>query len=117
MADFLNTLKRQGTDVSTGGGGGGALSLTVVEIGVGSVPRYSGTFTIAGSGMTVGRPVVVQQHPGPYTGKGTLADEAEMDHIDVTALVETSTVIRAYWHVASQNGPVVGNVKFAYAIG
>lgn len=88
-----------------------AITRVVTEVNLGSVPSLSGSFTINGSGFTPEKVVTIQQAPGPYTNKGTLADEAEMDGVTVSAYCEDSSTIRAYW-VAS--GPVVGNMKFSY---
>jgi hypothetical protein len=98
----------------SGGGGGGSASFTNVEINIASIGRNSGSFTITGTGLTTGKPVFIQQAVGPYTGKGTLADEAEMDQLLVTASVINSTTIRAYW---TSHYPVRGNFKFNYLIG
>lgn len=88
--------------------------LITVEVNV--APRFmrSGRFTISGSGMTVGKPVLIQQAVGPYTGKGTLADECE-DMVLVAASVTSSTVITAYWRAVAT--PVKGNIKFNYMVG
>lgn len=102
----------QGAPGAAGGGGGG-LTLTTVEKDLGSVPVNAGTFTIAGS-FTAGKAVLITQAAGPYTNKGTLEDEAEMDPITATAYTVDTTTIRAYWHAA--HGPVQGNVKFNYAV-
>jgi hypothetical protein len=83
-------------------------------VNLGSTPRRSGRFTIAGSGLTPGTPAVINKAVGPYTGKGTRADEAEMDGISVTASVTSATQITAYWQSTT---PVRGNVKFNYLIG
>ncbi len=103
-----------GTWATPAGGGGGGLTFTTVEIDLGSKARNSGTFTIAGAGMTAGKPVLIQQAVGPYTGKGDLADETEMDQVTVTAIVTSSTVITGYWRAS---GPMLGNIKLDYAIG
>lgn len=94
-------------------GGGGSLTLLSTEINLGSRPTYSGTFTIAGVGMTPGKAVLIQQAAGPYTGKGTLADEAE-DQVTASASVTSATVITAFWRAVWT--PLVGNVKFNYAV-
>lgn len=80
------------------------------------VPLYSGTFDIAGAGLTAGKPVLLQQAAGPYTGKGDQADEAEMDQLCCTGYVVNSTTIRAYWTCQPKCGPVSGNFKFQYAV-
>jgi hypothetical protein len=96
------------------GGGGGNPTFQTVEVSLGTSARRSGKFTIAGTGMTVGKPVLITKAVGPYTGKGTRADEAEMDLIVATASVTSSTEITAYWQSL---GPVRGNFKFNYMIG
>lgn len=84
------------------------------EIDLGLVPLTSGSFTITGTGYTVGKNVFIQQATGPYTDKGTLADESEMDALNVTATVTNSTTITANW---SASMPVLGKFKFNYMIG
>lgn len=103
-----------GDSWETVGSGGGGSTLTTVEVNLGSTPKCSGKFTISGTALTVGKPVVITKAVGPYTGKGTLADEAEMDLMSISAQVASTTQITAYWHSTS---PVRGNVKFNYFIG
>lgn len=99
--------------VSTGGGG--SSSFTTVEVDLATTkPRNSGSFTITSSGMTTGKPVNIFKASGPYTGKGTLADEAEMDSIQVTGEVANATTIQCYWNSVTL---VKGNHKFNYLIG
>ena len=95
--------------------GGGGLSFTTVEVNLGSTSTTSGLFTIAVAGMTVGKPVLITQAIGPYTGKGLLGDDATMDRVDVVGSVTTSTTITCHW--VSTTGPILGNFKFNYAIG
>jgi hypothetical protein len=91
-----------------------AVATAEVDLGT-SACATGGTFDISGlSGLTVGRPVMIQQAPGPYTGKGTMEDEAEMDLVVVTGYVYSATTIRCYWNAI--RGPVVGNVKFNYFV-
>ncbi len=101
-------------DTLPGGGGGGAAAIITAEIDLGTPARRSGNFAIPGVDMTIGQPVLVQKAVGPYTGKGTRADEAEMDLVTATGVVESATVIRVYWQ---SKGPVRGNMKFNYVIG
>ena len=96
-------------------GAGGSLSLTEVEVDLGTAARPSGRFTISGTGMTIGKHVLIQQANGPYTGKGTLSDEAEMDALVVSAKVTSATVIECFWKCLT--GRARGNFKFAYAVG
>lgn len=96
---------------------GGVLRIggTAVEVNLGSVPRHSGSFDITGlTGLTVDTNVVFRQASGPYTGKGTLADESEMDQVTAVGSAINATTIRAYW-IAT--GSVTGNFKFVYRIG
>lgn len=93
---------------------GASPSWTNVEKDLGSSAARAGKFTISGTGLTVGKPVIVQQAVGPYTNKGTLADEAEMDQVDVSASVTATNTITAYW---KSNTFVKGNFKFNYLIG
>lgn len=97
-------------------GSGGVIGVTVsnIEVDIGNNPRRSGKFDIAGFGLATGKPVIIQQAVGPYTGKGTLADETEMDQLLITASVANSTTITAYW---TSHYPVRGNFKFNYTIG
>jgi hypothetical protein len=95
----------------SGGGGGGSLTLLQAEVNLGSVARYSGTFTIAGAGMTVGARVLVQQSADAPTGK---SEDDNEDQISMTARVESATAIRVYWHAV--RSPVAGNVKVNYAV-
>lgn len=101
-------------EVPIPGGGGGASAFSPAEVNLGSTARKSGKFTISGSGLTTGRPVLIFQAAGPYSGKGTRADEAEMDNVAVSASVTSSTQITCYWNSATR---VRGNRKFNYLIG
>lgn len=93
----------------------GAPTPTTVEINFGSVPKRSGSFDITGlTNLDITRTVVITQAPGPYTGKGTLPDEAEMDQCLVTGYVFSTTVIRCYW--VSALSRMVGNIKFTYQV-
>lgn len=85
-----------------------------IEVNLGSRARRSGRFTITGSGFTPGGPVIVQKAGGPYTGKGSRADEAEMDSITASATIVSATAIDVYWQ---SQGPVKGNIKFNYILG
>lgn len=91
-------------------------SLNVLEIDLGTSPLYSGAFTIPGTNLPVGHPVIIVQAAKRCTGKGTLADECEMDMLLVTGVVTNSTTIQAYWTCAPNAGPVLGNLNFSYAI-
>ena len=97
-------------------GAAGSVTYTTVEVSLGAAPtaRRSGHFDITTAGLTSGKPVHVLQAHGPYTGKGTLADEAEMDSINCSGKTISTTVIRVYWEA---NHRVRGNYKFDYLVG
>jgi hypothetical protein len=87
-----------------------------VECNLATIPatRRSGHIQITGlSGLTAGKPVLVQQAQGPYTGKGTRADEADMDAILVNGQVLNATTIDLFWSSRTQ---VHGKFKFNYVI-
>lgn len=94
--------------------GGGGLALSQVEVNLGSVARRSGKFSISGTGLVVGKPVYIQQAVGPYTGKGTRADESEVDQVNISAKVVSSTSIQCYW---TSKTKVWKNFKFNYLVG
>ena len=77
----------QGPQGEPGDGGGG--SATTVEIDLGT-PKFTGKFTITDAAISGTSKVLCWQAPGPYTGKGTRADEAEMQPVQVIA-VESGT--------------------------
>lgn len=91
----------------------GAVTFTVVEVNISAVAKRSGRFTITGSGLTIGKPLMIQQASGPYTGKGTRTDEAEMDSLEVRGKVISGTVIECFW---SAERKARGNYKFNYQI-
>jgi hypothetical protein len=99
---------------SVAGGSAASIVFTTVEINLGSSLRRSGKFIITTSGLTVNKPVLIQQAAVAYTGKGTLTDEAEMDIVNVSAQTTSTTQITCYWNSKS---PVKGNVKFNYLAG
>ncbi len=78
-----NFLRADGTWAAAGGGSGA--SATTVEIDLGSA-KFSGKFTITDAAITSSSKVLCWQAPGPYTGKGTLADEAEMQPVQVISV-------------------------------
>lgn len=90
---------------------------STTDLDVGSIAHYSGSFDILSDNAWIpGKPVVIQQAPGPYAGKGDRADEAEMDLITATASVINASTTRAYWTCSPKGGPIKGNIKFQYAV-
>ena len=96
------------------GPAGSSSSATLVEIDLGPQPARSGRFVIGGlAGLTVGSRARVEQALGPYTAKGTLADEYEMDLLTASGSVTATTDLSVTWVSAA---PVRGNFKFLYDI-
>ena len=102
----------------------------IVEVNLGSTPTWRGTFIITDSRAIPSNIILIYQAPGPYTGKGTLADEAEMDLILATAVAAVGSIKVSWRTVAGVRsvvdytqksgvstkvfGLVKGNVKFYY---
>lgn len=84
----------QGPQGPAGGGGGG--SATIVEVDLGSTPKSEGKFTVTDTTITTTSKISIWQSYGPYTGKGTLADEAAMDRIHCVAVPAAGSAI-VYW--------------------
>lgn len=106
-------------DVLRGDGTFGAVPIVfgTAEVSLVAAPnaRHSGHVQITGlAGLTAGKPVLVNQAPGPYTGKGTRADEAEMDQVSFIGKVLSATVIDLYWEAVHF---VRGNFKVLYVVG
>jgi hypothetical protein len=136
----------KGDTGATGGGGGGSASFSQVETNVGSTPRFRGKFTLVNASITAASKIFITQAPGPYTGKGTRADEAEMDPITAIAIAGTGTAT-VIWQttgyivantyvpggkvstlappqddhslrpIPARLGRVKGNIKFNYLLG
>lgn len=97
-------------------GPAGGFILTTVEVSLGTAPtaRRSGRFTITTAGLTTGKPVTIGKGNGPYTGKGTRSDEAEMDLLTVSGKTISTTVIECFWQSPRR---VRGNFVFNYFVG
>ena len=94
--------------------GGGSFAFTQVEVDLGIRAIRSGSFIIAGAGLTIGKAVLILQAKAAYTGKGTLTDESQMDQVRVVGVVTSVTQISCDWVC---DFPVLGNFKFNYVIG
>ena len=117
-AKYIKNIPNQfwgngGRSISTEGGGSGGLTLTEIEVDLGNVPRSNGRFDITSTGLTVGKAVLISQANGPYTGKGTLADEAEMDGLVLSGKVTSATNIQCFWKSDTR---VRSNFKFNYQV-
>ena len=83
-------------------GGGVGASWTVVEANLGSA-SWRGKFTVIDASVSPTSKIIIQQAPGPYTGKGTRADEAEMDFISCFA-VPGSGQFDVHWRTMTMMG-------------
>ena len=114
LPDEALYIKNSAATVTLINAAGVGFAMTTVEKNLGTVPRLSGSFQITGlSGLTPGDHVLIVQAPGPYTGKGTLADESS-DMVMANGYVLSATVIQVYWQ--SVKSPMRGNIKFNYKI-
>jgi len=88
-----------------------------VQIDIGNIARHSGSFEINGGPWSLGKQIIIIQSTGPYSGKGTREDEAEMDIVSLSGYVKNSSTIKAFWTCAPKNGPIKGQIKFGYVVG
>lgn len=87
--DFVGagvTATVSGTTATVTIPGGGSPAATTVEVDLGSTLVTQGKFTITDAAISGTSKVLCWQAPGPYTGKGTRADEAEMQPVQVIAV-------------------------------
>lgn len=70
---------------------------STVEIDLGSTPVFEGSFTITDGTITTTSKVFCWQAPGPYTNKGTSADEAALDPIHVICAAPAAGSCVVYW--------------------
>lgn len=76
--------------------GGGGVTLTTANVNLGSSPRRAGKFTVAGS-FTSGKVALANLSHGPWTGKGTRSDEAEMDDITFSCKTTDTVTLTCHW--------------------
>jgi hypothetical protein len=76
---------------------GSGATATTVEQDLGATPKWRGKFTITDAAISATSKVQCWQAPGPYTGKGTLADEAEMQPVQVIAVAPATGSAVVYW--------------------
>ncbi len=109
-----------------GSGGGG--SATTVEVDLGSTATWRGKFTITDASIGASSKVLCWQAPGPYTGKGTLADEAELAPVQViavepaagSAIVKWATpplYIQVPFGLSGGNGGKMDNAQYTPLVG
>jgi len=90
--------------INLSGGGGGSV-WTLVEVDLGSTPNWQGSFTVIDASVAATSEIVIVQAAGPYTGKGTLSDEAEMDPIHCFAIPGTGQ-FTVKWQTMPQYAPL-----------
>ncbi len=77
---------------------------TTVEVDLGSVWKREGKFTLVDASISTSSQIHMWQAPGPYTGKGMLADEPTFAPIDVLAVIPGTGSAVVHWrargHVA-----------------
>jgi len=90
-----------------------AAPMSLIDIDLGT-SAHSGRFTIQGANFDPSKRVVINPAPAPYSGKGSLTDEAEMDAITVLGSVLDATHLECFWHAIP--GPVRGHFNFQYRL-
>jgi hypothetical protein len=84
---------------------GGGVSGTQVEVDFGTTPVWRGKFTITDAAIGSSSKVFVVKAGGPYTGKGTRADEAEMDLIEIIGVTPAAGSATVYWRSVESHNP------------
>lgn len=79
---------------------------TTVEVNLGATAKFAGRFTITDAAIGAGSKVLCWQAPGPYTGKGTRADEAAMQPVSVIGVEPAVGSAQVQW----QTPPMVVDV-------
>jgi len=106
---------------------GPSLVKTTIEVNLGASMGWRGRFVINDVAITAGKAVLCWQAPGPYTGKGTRTDEAEMQPVSVIAVVSAAGSAIVSWQTppmitrptgtaSVRIGNVRGNIKFVYLV-
>lgn len=85
-----------------------------VLLRAGNLAKKSGSFTITNVSISPSSVMMVTLAPGPYTGKGTLSDEAQMYPGMTFAAVPGSGSALVHWACAAV---AKGNIKVNYIIG
>jgi hypothetical protein len=102
-----------GAKGATGAPGGGGGSATTIEVNVSATATWRGKFTITDAAITATSKVLCWQAPGPYTSKGTRADEAELQPVQIITVVPATGTALAYW----QTPPMITQNKLPKAGG
>lgn len=113
VGDFFYMEDEQGKMIKGGLQPSDPATFLTIEVNVSNIAVSSGEFSITtAGGLTIGETYEVKQIAGPYTGKGTLADEC-LDMVTCIAVATTTTILTVYW---SSKSPIIGNIKFKYKI-
>lgn len=90
------------------------MQITSFSANLGTTARRSGKIFLSGlSGLSTHTSAVVWQSAAPGTGKGTRTDGAELEQIQLEAVIVNDTSMRLHWMA---NGPVLGNFNFFYQL-
>lgn len=92
-----NFLRADGT-FAVPSGGGGSLAVTRIEQNLGSSAVSRGTFTVTDGTVSASSKIFIKQAFAALTGKGSRADENEMDYLDVAAEAGSGQ-FTVYWQV------------------
>ena len=88
---------------------------TLIEIDIGPIPRYSGSFIIIDSNIEADSRVIIRQAVASYTGKGTMWDEFSMSSIyALEAHVDYAHQATVFW--TSGRTAIKGKIKFLYRV-
>jgi hypothetical protein len=79
-------------------------SATTFERNLGATAVLAGRFDVADGTVSAASKILIWQAPGPYTGKGVRADEAEMDRLNVYAEPGSGT-FKVRWHTHGHTRP------------
>jgi hypothetical protein len=96
----------------------GGATVTVYEANLGGIGSESwrGRFTIVDAAISGTSKVMIQQAPGPYTNKGTLADEVEMDPIWCVAYPGAGSCV-VYWRTMTHLAQDMSEIKGTQPVG
>jgi hypothetical protein len=90
--------------------------IATAEINLGTAAVHSGKFTLTDAAIKPTSKLFVQLAPGPYTGKGTRADEAQMYAGIIFTASPGNGLATVYWS-APRGGAAKRNIKVNYQIG
>lgn len=82
---------------NTGPSGPSGGSATTIEVNLSTTATWRGKFTITNGMITGASKILAWQAPGPYTGKGNRADEAELQPVKITVVESGTGSATAYW--------------------